>query len=127
MIMIGPYQLMVQDACAGLNSIFALSAIGILYVYMAGHSLVRNIILLCAAVPIAIVANVIRVAALVLIAYYGGIAAVEGPFHEGTGIALFAVALLLFLLLDGLIGSVIALSRIARHVSTKTQSNSPAR
>ena len=37
MIMIGPYQLMVEDACAGLNSIFALSAIGILYVYMAGH------------------------------------------------------------------------------------------
>ena len=126
MIMIGPYQLMVQDACAGLNSIFALSAIGILYVYMAGHSLVRNIILLCAAIPIAVAANVLRVAALVLIAYYGGIQAIEGPFHEATGIALFAVAFVLFFLLDGLIGGVIALSRMARHVFAKTQNHSPA-
>jgi exosortase B len=126
MIMIGPYQLMVQDACAGLNSIFALSAIGILYVYMAGHSLARNIILLCAAIPIAIAANVLRVAALVLIAYYGGIKAIEGSFHELTGMALFAVAFILFFVLDGLIGGAIALSRIARHVFAKTQSHSPA-
>ena len=126
MIMIGPYQLMVQDACAGLNSIFALSAIGILYVYMAGHSLARNIILLCAAIPIAVAANVLRVAALVLIAYYGGIKAIEGSFHEATGIALFAVAFVLFFLLDGLIGGVIALSRMARHVFAKTQNHSPA-
>jgi exosortase B len=126
MIMIGPYQLMVEDACAGLNSIFALSAIGILYVYMAGHSLARNIILLCAAIPIAIAANVLRVAALVLIAYYGGIKAIEGSFHELTGMALFAVAFILFFVLDGLIGGVIALSRIARHVFAKTQSRSPA-
>jgi exosortase B len=127
MIMIGPYQLLVQDACAGMNSIFALSAIGILYVYMAGHSLVRNIILLCAAVPIAVAANVIRVASLVLIAYYGGVDAIEGPFHEATGIALFAVALLLFLVLDGLIGGVIVLARMLRHMSAKAQSHSPAR
>jgi exosortase B len=126
MIMIGPYQLMVEDACAGLNSIFALSAIGILYVYMAGHSLARNIILLCAAIPIAIAANVLRVAALVLIAYYGGIKAIEGSFHELTGMALFAVAFILFFVLDGLIGGAIALSRIARHVFAKTQSRSPA-
>ena len=33
MIMIGPYQLLVKDACSGMNSIFALSAIGIFYVY----------------------------------------------------------------------------------------------
>ena len=38
MIMIGPYQLMVKDACSGMNSIFALSAIGIFYV----HEFVRD-------------------------------------------------------------------------------------
>src|SRR6202043_142619 len=32
-ILIGPYQLLVQDACSGMNSIFALSAIGVFYVY----------------------------------------------------------------------------------------------
>ena len=32
-ILIGPYELLVQDACSGMNSIFALSAIGVFYVY----------------------------------------------------------------------------------------------
>src|ERR1700760_2932035 len=34
MIMIGSYELMVKDACSGVNSIFALSAIGVFYAYM---------------------------------------------------------------------------------------------
>jgi exosortase len=33
MIMIGSYELMVKDACSGMNSIFALSAIGVFYVH----------------------------------------------------------------------------------------------
>ncbi len=32
-IMIGSYQVMVKDACSGMNSIFALSAIGVFYAY----------------------------------------------------------------------------------------------
>jgi exosortase B len=111
LIMIGPYQLLVKDACAGMNSIFALSAIGVLYIYLAGHSLVRNLVLLVATLPIAVAANAVRVAALVLIAYYGGIGAIEGPYHELTGMALFAVALVLLLLLDALIGVALAIGR----------------
>jgi exosortase B len=112
MIMIGPYQLLVKDACAGMNSIFALSAIGILYVYLAGRrSKMRNLVLLASMLPIAVAANFLRVTALVLIAYYGGIDAVEGPYHEMTGIALFVVALALLLLLDALIGAGIAAAR----------------
>ena len=33
MIMVGPYELMVKDACSGMNSIFALSAIGVFYIH----------------------------------------------------------------------------------------------
>jgi exosortase B len=119
MIMIGPYQLLVKDACAGLNSIFALSAIGVLYVYLAGHSLIRNAMLLGAMLPIAVAANFVRVAALVLIAYYGGLAAIEGIFHELTGIALFAVALLLLLMLDGLIGGALLVGRTMSRSVTR--------
>jgi exosortase len=127
MIMIGPYQLLVADACAGLNSIFALSAIGILYVYLAGHSLARNILLLCATLPIAVAANVVRVAALVLIAYYAGIGATEGTYHELTGMALFAVALLLLLLLDSLIGVALATGRAVTHLLAKSHNHSLAK
>ena len=126
LIMIGPYQLMVKDACAGMNSIFALSAIGILYVYLAGHSFIRNVVLLGAMLPIAVAANFVRVMALVLIAYYGGIDAVEGPYHELTGIALFAVAVVLLLLLDGLIGGALAIGRGLKPLFASLRHHSPA-
>jgi exosortase B len=105
MIMIGSYQLMVKDACSGMNSIFALSAIGVFYVYaFRSDAKIRGVLLLAAIVPITIVANFIRVLALVLIAYYGGIDAVEGTLHDLTGIGLFVVAVVLLFVLDGFLG-----------------------
>ena len=104
-IMIGSYQLMVKDACSGMNSIFALSAIGVFYVYaFRSATKIRGLLLLAAIVPITIVANFIRVLTLVLIAYYGGIDAVEGTLHDLTGIGLFVVAVVLLFLFDGLLG-----------------------
>ena len=103
-ILIGPYQLLVQDACSGMNSIFALSAIGVFYVYaFRWHEKIRGLILMALIVPITIVANFLRVVALVLMAYYGGVDKIEGPLHDLTGIALFIVAVLLMVLCDGLI------------------------
>jgi len=112
MIMIGSYQLMVKDACSGMNSIFALSAIGMFYVYVfRSDAKIRGLLLLVAIVPITIVANFIRVLALVLAAYYGGIDAVEGTLHDLTGIGLFVVAVALLFLFDGFLGLVARLFR----------------
>ena len=105
MIMIGSYQLLVKDACSGMNSIFALSAIGVFYVYaFRWDTKIRGLLLLASIIPITIVANFIRVISLVLIAYYGGIDAVEGTLHDLTGIGLFIVAVALLLLFDGFLG-----------------------
>ena len=112
MIMIGAYQLMVKDACAGMNSIFALSAIGVFYVHAVVHkSPTRALILLVSILPITVAANFVRVTALVLIAYYGGIDAIEGVFHDMTGFALFGVALVLFFTLDAILIATSALFR----------------
>jgi exosortase B len=111
-IMIGPYQLLMQDACAGMNSIFALSAIGMFYVYaFRWTSKIRSIALLAAVIPITIMANFLRVLGLVLIAYYGGIELVDGLFHDLTGIALFVFALALLFIVDGLLGLVGVIAR----------------
>jgi exosortase len=105
MIMIGPYQLLVKDACSGMNSIFALSAIGVFYVYAFRWSeKLRSILLLAAIVPITILANFFRVFALVLIAYFGGPDMIEGIVHDLTGISLFVVAIILLFLFDGILG-----------------------
>ena len=106
-IQIGPYQLLVQDACSGMNSIFALSAIGVFYVYaFRWHEKIRALLLLALIVPITITANFLRVVALVLIAYYGGVEMIEGVIHDLTGIALFIVAVALMFLCDALISVV---------------------
>ena len=103
-IQIGPYQLLVQDACSGMNSIFALSAIGVFYVYaFRWHEKIRGLILMTLIIPITIAANFLRVVALVLIAYYFGVERIEGFIHDMTGIALFIVAVGLMFMCDGLI------------------------
>ena len=118
MIMIGSYQLLVKDACSGMNSIFALSAIGVFYAYaFRWNQKIRSLFLLLAIVPITIVANFIRVLTLVLIAYYGGVDLLEGALHDLTGIGLFVVAVILLFLFDeflGLCGRLFALGRRMR-------------
>jgi len=103
-IMIGSYELMVKDACSGMNSIFALSAIGIFYVHeFVRDNWPRKLILIAAIIPITILANFFRVLTLVLGSYYLGVDRVEGLFHDLTGIALFVFALALFFFLDGVL------------------------
>jgi exosortase len=112
MIMIGPYQLLMKDACAGMNSIFALSAIGMFYVYaFRWQSKLRSLMLLAAIIPITILANFVRVMALVWIAYYGGVGLIDGPLHDLTGIALFIIALVLVFMCDGALGLISAVGR----------------
>lgn len=117
MIMIGSYQLLVKDACSGMNSIFALSAIGVFYAYaFRWEEKIRSLILLASIIPITILANFVRVIALVLIAYYGGPDMLEGLVHDLTGIGLFVVAVILLFLMDGLLG---ILGRLFRRTPTR--------
>ena len=122
MIMIGTYQLLVKDACSGMNSIFALSAIGVFYAYaFRWNEKLRSLILLVSIIPITIAANFIRVLTLVLIAYYGGPDLLEGLVHDLTGIGLFVVAIILLFLLDVLLGAIAALRRRSFRKSRQRQ------
>jgi exosortase B len=104
-IMIGTYQVLVKDACSGMNSIFALSAIGVFYAYaFRWENKLRSVLIIAAIVPITIVANFVRVLTLVLVTYYGGVDLIEGILHDLTGIGLFVVAVILLFLFDGLLG-----------------------
>ncbi len=102
---IGPYQLFVADACAGLSSIFTLEAMGIIYMRLAGHlDGLRNTLLALLLVPVAFSANVIRVIVLVLVTYHFGDAVAQSSVHSFAGILLFAVATLLMLGVDSALG-----------------------
>ena len=104
LLQIGPYQLMVADACAGLQTLFTLEAMGLLYLNLLRHeSLLRNVFLAVSIIPIAFTANVIRVMVLTLVTYYWGDAAGQGFLHGFAGMVLFVSALLLIMALDSML------------------------
>lgn len=105
---IGSYQLLVADACSGLHSMYSLSAMGLLYMYLMKHTnWLRNGLLLISIWPIAFAANVIRVMVLVLITYHLGDEAGQGFLHGFAGIALFVISLLFLFALDAVLGWVL--------------------
>lgn len=104
-ISVGPYQMLVADACSGLKSMFSLSALGILYIYLVENkSGIRNGLLLASLLPIAFAANVVRVIILILVTYHFGDAAGQGFIHDAAGIVLFVIALLILSGFDALLG-----------------------
>jgi len=115
---IGQYQLLVADACAGLNSMFTLEALGLLYMNIMDYkSLSRNIWLAAVVIPISFCANVTRVIILILITFYFGDEAGQGFAHEFAGLLLFGVALLLILAADSAIGFALGSKRSGVEVA----------
>jgi exosortase len=107
-IFIGPYQLLVEDACSGMNSLIGLIAISLLYVYLARRGgVLYSLVMVACAIPIAIVANIARIIVLVLLTEFAGDAVAQGFAHFTTGIFLFSVALLLVFLVDTLLAAVL--------------------
>ena len=101
---IGQYQLLVADACSGLNSMYSLSALGLLYLYLMGYqSRLHNALLLASILPIAFCANIVRVVILVLVTYYFGDAAGQGFLHGFAGMVLFIIALTILFGFDSLL------------------------
>lgn len=99
---IGPYRLLVADACAGLNSLFVLEAFGLLYLNVVQHaSAFRNVAMTLLVVPVSFAANVVRVTTLALVTFHFGDAAGRGFVHQFSGVLLLMCALLLLIAADG--------------------------
>lgn len=111
---IGPYQLLVADACSGLNSMFSLSALGALFMYIVGRkSRLHNAIMILAILPIAFMANIIRVVVLVLVTYHFGDEAGQGFLHGSAGIVLMLAALGILVVVDWSLATVLRSRRAA--------------
>jgi exosortase B len=106
-IYIAQYQLLVEDACAGLNSLISLTAVGLFYIYLMHNASWRySALLLVLLLPIAIAANVVRLIILVLLTHYAGNEAAQGYLHDFAGIVTFVSALLLIFGIDKLLAPV---------------------
>ncbi|MCR4304605.1 MAG: exosortase B [Gallionella sp.] len=115
-LQIGQYQLLVADACAGLQTLLTLESLGLFYLNVVRHtSVFRNVTLAILIVPISFTANVIRVTTLTLITYYFGDEAGRGFLHGFAGMVLFLSALILILSVDSLLQFIVK-QRTARAV-----------
>jgi EpsI family protein len=105
---VGQHQMLVADACSGLNSLYSLFALGLLYMHLTGPSTrARIVAVLLGIIPIAIVANVLRVLTLVLVTYHQGPEAAQGLFHDFAGMLVFVAALLMLLGYDRVLRKVL--------------------
>lgn len=100
-IFVAQYQLLVEDACSGMNSIVGLTAVSLLYIYLVrGPNILYSIVMTVLVIPIAIVANILRIMVLILLTYYAGNDVAQGYLHFTAGIFLFAIAILCVFAID---------------------------
>lgn len=103
-IQIAQYELLVQQACAGLGSIFTLLAICLLYLHVTKPAdRVRSTVLIAAMIPIAVLANLLRVMLLILLTYHAGTGIAQGIAHDFAGLITFALAMAGMLIADALL------------------------
>jgi exosortase D (VPLPA-CTERM-specific) len=93
----------VAEACSGLRSLLSLFTLAIIYGYLMERRIWVRIALVCAAVPIAVSANVFRIFVTGLIVQYGNPEKAEGFYHEFQGLLVFVVSLILLFAVHRLI------------------------
>lgn len=96
-------QLEVAEACSGVRSIMSLTMLGTIFAYMSRASWGRRVALVLAAVPIAMVANIIRISGTGLLAHFFGDRVARGFLHEFSGLVVFAFGLAALGLLSALL------------------------
>jgi exosortase len=82
----------VAEACSGIRSLISLLTLGIVYGYFVDRRISVRTMIALSTIPIAIVANGIRVAGTGVAAHYFGTEAAEGFFHTFSGWIVFIVA-----------------------------------
>jgi exosortase len=85
----------VAEACSGIRSLISLLTLGIVYGYFTDRRASLRMAIALSTIPVAIVANGLRVAGTGIAAHYYGRAAAEGFFHEFAGWMVFVVAFLM--------------------------------
>jgi len=88
-------KLEVAEACSGIRSLVSLFTLGLVFGYFVDPLAWVRLVIALSAVPVAIVANGLRVAGAGVAAHNYGEAGVEGIFHEFSGWVVFVLAFMM--------------------------------
>lgn len=93
-------KLLVEDACSGVHSLYALVALGVAWVAFVPRPPWLRAVLIFATLPVALIANALRVIGTGVLAYQVDPKYAEGTSHTVAGMVVFVTGLALFLLVD---------------------------
>lgn len=96
-IVLANTKLEVAEACSGIRSLISLLTLGVVYGYFADPRNWVRVAIATSSIPIAIVANGLRVAGTGVLAHYYGPEAADGFFHTFSGWLVFVVAFVMLL------------------------------
>lgn len=89
----------VVEACSGLRSLMSLITIGVFYGYVVEPRIMRRTLLILAAIPIAVLANGLRIMGSGLLGEYWSPEKAEGFLHTFSGVVIFLISVGLLMLL----------------------------
>jgi exosortase len=93
----------VAEACSGIRSLMSLVTLAIIYGYLMEKRLWVRCVLALASIPIAVIANSVRIIGTGLLVQYWNAEKAEGYFHASWGFITFVVSLLMLYLGHGAI------------------------
>jgi exosortase len=88
----------VVEACSGIRSLVSLGTLAIIYGYLLEQRNSMRLALALAAVPIAVLANALRVMGTGLLGHYWDPSKAEGFFHNFSGWVIFVLSLVMLFL-----------------------------
>jgi exosortase len=91
----GGFQLDVADPCSGLRSLYVMTALAVPYAYLTVRSRRGAWILVMLSIPLAVLANVVRILSLALVAQAAGVDMAMRLYHDFSGYLMFAISILL--------------------------------
>jgi exosortase len=104
----------VVEACSGIRSIISLLTLAVLYGYFSASGTGIRAVIALSSVPIAVMANGLRIAGTGIAAHHMGPSAATGFFHTFSSTGVFIVSLLMLFLMTAALKTLARLSPVSR-------------
>jgi exosortase len=95
----------VVDACSGLRSLISLLALSVLIDYLSNLHLLKKVLLVVLAIPIAMISNVIRLVLTAFLIERFGIDTTKGFYHALSGILVYTIGLIFLIMVYKLLSA----------------------
>jgi len=120
----------IAEGCSGVRSLIALTLISAIYAHLTQKTLWKKLVLFTSSIPLALIANGLRVTTIILIAEYWNADFAAKTYHNFSGFIFFPLGLVGLMLIDLILNRRLPFipqknerRSIVRRADTSTQAN----